>query len=106
MPAAPETRPPELENLEERFQRLADRWQQAVAHQSASSVRYGHPDYRAIIALGPAVVPLLLRDLETHRRHWFNALKALTGADPVPPADAGDFAAMAAAWRRWGQEQE
>ncbi|MFO0810436.1 MAG: hypothetical protein U0746_17565 [Gemmataceae bacterium] len=92
-------------SLDDRFHQLAGTWQRAVAHQSSSSVRYGHPAYRAIIAFGPPVVPLLLRDLADHRRHWFAALKAITGADPVPPQDAGDFDRMADAWLRWGAEQ-
>jgi len=104
MATVPETHSPELESLEERFRRLADHWQRAVAHQSSSSVRYGHPDYQAIIALGSVVVPLLLGDLETNRRHWFAALTAITGADPVLPADAGNSAAMISAWLQWGKE--
>ncbi len=93
------------ESLEERFQRLASTWHQAVAHHSSSRVRYGHPAYQEIIRLGPAVVPLLLRDLEVNRRHWFAALTVLTGADPVPEGDAGKVAAMREAWLRWGKEQ-
>lgn len=99
---SPAARP--AESIEERFQRLAAAWHQAVAHHSSSSVRYEHPAYREIIGMGPAVVPLLLRDLETNRRHWFAALKAITGANPVDPADAGKVVRMAEAWLRWGRE--
>ena len=52
--------------------------------------------------MGPAVVPLLLRDLETKRRHWFAALAAITGADPVSAEDAGNIPRMAEAWLHWG----
>jgi hypothetical protein len=90
--------------LEERFQQLAADWQRAVAHHSSSRLRFEHPAYQAIIRLGPPVVPLLLRDLEVNRRHWFAALKAITGADPVPPEAAGRIAEMTAAWLRWGTE--
>jgi hypothetical protein len=55
--------------------------------------------------MGEAVVPLLLRDLETSRRHWFAALHAITGADPVPDTDAGKIPEMAKAWLRWGKEK-
>lgn len=105
MATVPQTSEPDLQSLEERFQLLAERWHRAVAHHSSSSIRYGHPDYQAIIALGPAVVPLLLRDLETHRRHWFAALAALTHATPVAPEDAGNVPAMSAAWLRWGSRR-
>ena len=87
-----------------RFERLAADWQRAVAHQSSSRIRYEHPAYQEIIALGRPVVPLLLRDLETNHRHWFAALQAITGANPVPPEDAGRIDRMTAAWLRWGEE--
>ena len=63
------------ETLEEKFQRLASDWHDAVSHQSSSSKRDNHPAYKEIIALGQPVVPLLLRDLETNGRHWFAALE-------------------------------
>jgi hypothetical protein len=91
------------EGLEGQFHRLADEWQRAVAHQSSHRLRYEHPAYQAIIRLGSPVVPLLLRDLATNRRHWFVALKAITGADPVPPESAGKIDEMANAWLRWGR---
>jgi hypothetical protein len=64
-----------------------------------------HPAYQAIIALGPAVVPFVLHDLEREPAHWFEALQAITGADPVTPAQWGNIPAMSAAWLRWGREQ-
>jgi hypothetical protein len=95
---------PATETLEEKVQRLAAAWQQAVAHQSSTRIRDNHPAYQAIIGMGPAVVPLLLRDLAVNRRHWFTALSAITGADPVPPEDAGNIPRLAEAWLRWGSE--
>ncbi len=92
------------EGIEERFHQLASAWQQAVAHHSSSALRYNHPAYQEIIALGAPIVPLLLQDLEQNRRHWFAALKAITGADPVPPDDAGKIPRMTELWLRWGRE--
>jgi hypothetical protein len=96
---------PPLVALEETFHRLANVWQTAVAHHSSSSKRDNHPAYKAIIALGPPVVPLLLRDLELNRRHWFTALTAITGADPVSEDDAGKILKMVETWLRWGKEK-
>ncbi len=67
--------------------------------------RLQHPAYRQIVELGPAVVPLLLRELERRPNHWFAALRALTGADPVAPADRGRLGVMAEAWIKWGKER-
>jgi hypothetical protein len=63
-----------------------------------------HPAYQEIITMGQEVVPLLLRDLEQEPDHWFAALRAITGAHPVPPEDRGDLHKMAAAWLRWGKD--
>jgi hypothetical protein len=64
-----------------------------------------HPAYQAIIALGTGVVPLLLRDLEREPVHWFEALAAITGEDPVAPVDWGKATAMARAWLAWGRNR-
>lgn len=93
------------EPLEQKFQRLADTWDEAVAHQSSSSKREGHPCYQEIIALGPAVVPLLLRDLERTGRHWFAALATITRANPVPAEDAGKTSKVVQDWLVWGRSR-
>jgi hypothetical protein len=64
-----------------------------------------HPAYRQIIRMGPDVVPWLLRELEQEPDHWFRALHALTGADPVPLESRGKVQEMAQAWLRWGHAQ-
>src|SRR5438309_12127348 len=92
------------ESLRERFERLAASWEKAVAHHSAESIRTKHPAYQEIIALGPPVIPLLLRDMERRQRHWFAALGALTGVNPVAASDAGKISKMIQAWLQWGRE--
>lgn len=91
-------------DLASRFNRLAEEWHQATAHHSSSRLRYEHPSYQAIVALGAQVIPLLLRDLETKRRHWFAALQAITGVNPVAAQDAGHIDRMIEAWLRWGRQ--
>jgi hypothetical protein len=93
------------ETLEEKFNRLADTWQTAVAHLSSSSKRDNHPAYQEIIALGQPVVPLLLRDLERTSRHWFTALSLITKANPVAAEDAGNIRKMVQKWLDWGKKQ-
>jgi len=93
------------ETLEDKFERLANDWQTAVAHLSSSSKRDNHPAYKEIIALGPPVVPLLVRDLEINHRHWFAALATITGANPVAAEDAGKISKMIEAWIKWGTQQ-
>jgi hypothetical protein len=97
---------PSVGSVEERFRRLAAAWEEAVAYQSSTTVRNGHPAYRAIIALGPEVVPHLLRDMEANQTHWFCALREITGADPVPVSAAGNVPKMVQAWLQWGRDND
>lgn len=91
--------------LENEFQTLARQWKEACGFLSSSTAMVAHPAYQAIIGLGQPVVPLLLRELEKEPVHWFEALKAITGHDPVSPKDWGDISAMASAWLAWGRSR-
>ena len=86
------------------FRQLADQWRVDTLYLSSTTEIATHPAYQRIIGLGPQVISLVLAELERDPGHWFWALKALTGEDPVPPADRGNRPAMAAAWLRWGRE--
>jgi hypothetical protein len=84
---------------------LAERWKAETTFISSSSAPVAHPDYQAIIALGQAAVPLILRDLEREPAHWFEALHAITGHDPVSRAEWGNIPAMRAAWLSYGRQR-
>jgi hypothetical protein len=90
---------------EEEFRRLAAQWKSATEFQSSTTRIAMHPAYQRIIGMGPAALPLILRDLEATQAPWFWALRAITGADPVPPEDRGYIDRMARAWVRWGIRQ-
>jgi hypothetical protein len=90
---------------EQSFADLVVCWKRERGPYSSSARLAEHPAYQQIIGMGPEVVPLLLRELEREPDHWFRALHALTGADPVPPESRGKVREMAAAWLRWGREQ-
>ena len=62
------------------------------------------PAYQKIIAMGEAAIPLLLAELEREPDHWFIALHAITGVDPVPKESCGRLKDMTTAWLRWGKE--
>jgi hypothetical protein len=63
-----------------------------------------HPAYQQIIGMGVDALPLILRELEREPDHWFWALEAITGENPVPPTDRGRLNEMARAWLRWASE--
>lgn len=87
--------------LVQTFQRLAAEWREATRFDSGSSA--DHPAYRAIVALGPDVVPVILDALAASPDWWFSALRELTAVDPVPYADRGRLRAMAEHWLAWGR---
>ena len=91
--------------LEQLFRSLADEWKSATRFSSALSAASCHPSYRAIVALGTVVVPLILAALAERPDPWFSALRELTGSDPVPPLDRGRPAAAAECWLSWGRER-
>ena len=97
-------KPTPAETPEQRFRRLADVWDRETMYLSSMSEAAKHPAYQEIIRLGPAVVPLLLRDLEARHAHWFIALDTITGANPIPASSAGNIPKMVEAWLRWARE--
>ncbi len=96
----------QAETVKEQFQRLATEWRRDTEVLSSVTDMAMLPAYQQIIGMGKSVLPLVFRELEARRDHWFWALKAITGTDPVPPDDRGDVHRMAAAWIRWAHEHE
>lgn len=90
--------------LEALFTKLATEWREETRYLSSTSAIATHPAYQRIIGLGPQVIPLILSDLEREGGHWFWALSALTGENPVDSADQGRIKAMTAAWLKWGTD--
>jgi hypothetical protein len=88
-----------------RFRDLADRWQAEVAHHSSIDRIAMHPAYQQIIGMGAQALPFIFRELQHRPGHWFWALRAITGVDPVPPAHRGRIPKMAEAWLTWARQQ-
>jgi hypothetical protein len=89
--------------VRQQFMELAARWKRERGPHSSSARLAEHPAYQQIIGLGPPVVPLLLGELERELDHWFRALHALTGVNPVTAEHRGDLSAMREDWLRWGK---
>jgi hypothetical protein len=104
VPAQDTSNPPSSETVEQRLRRLEALWKAETQFLSDAHRIINHPAFQEIILMGDGVVPLLLRDLEKGPRLWVWALPRITGANPVPPTDAGNIRKMAEAWLRWGRE--
>jgi hypothetical protein len=67
-----------------------------------------HPSFLRIIGLAgefgkKAIEKLILQELEADPYHWFDALEAISGKNPVKPND--DFDAAVNAWLEWGRHE-
>lgn len=91
-------------DIRHQFDTLASRWRATRGHQSRIDRLVINEAYQAIIGLGPAVVALLLKEMDEQPDHWDWALRAITQSDPVPRENWGDLKAIAAAWIRWGRD--
>jgi hypothetical protein len=95
-------------DIEPRFRRLAAQWKADTLVLSDPSKIMGHPAMRAIIAMGEAVVPIILRDLQAELSLMVWALPEITGQNLAPPKIEGGFvkwnvAAQVEKWLQWGR---
>jgi hypothetical protein len=85
------------------FRQLVAEWKAYRAPSNTVRLMTRHPAYQAIIELGGAAVPWLLEELAAEPDHWFAALRAIAGGNPVKSADSGDLHRMAGSWIEWGR---
>ena len=69
-----------------------------------------NPHYFRIVGMGSRALPSILSHLYQEVRlgtidHWFPALWAITGTNPVPPGSEGRMREMAEAWIEWGRQE-
>jgi hypothetical protein len=83
-------------------------WKNETGHLSSVTKAIAHPSYLRIIGLSGcssnhALERLLLSELDHDPDHWFAALVAITGQDPVKPEH--DFDEAIGAWLEWGRQK-
>ncbi len=95
----------EQESTESQFLTLMAEWQCATRYTSSITDIVMHPAYQRIIGLGKAAVPLIMRELSKELDHWFWALRAITGENPVPRNHAAKMDKMAEDWLSLGRKR-
>jgi hypothetical protein len=86
------------------FRKLRENWHEERGATSSITEMAMCRAHLQIIGLGPAAIPLILRQLEREGDEpdmWFVALQMLTRADPVTDEIRGDFVAMGRRWLDW-----
>jgi hypothetical protein len=93
--------------VEREFLRLAEGWKEETRHWSSVTKMLAHPNYLRIIGLATSsrqeVQRLLLRELRNEPDHWFAALTAITGENPV--SREADFDQAVNSWLKWGHDR-
>jgi hypothetical protein len=90
------------------FRMLLEQWYKETEYTSSFTRIVMSSPYQRIIGMGPEVVPLILRQIESEGddpAHWGWALSSITGEDPVPDKAAGDTVKIAEAWLSWGRSR-
>ena len=92
------------------FNTLASAWKSRKKTQSFTGAMVADPNYLRIIGMGEVAVPFILRQLEIELNsgepdHWFAALWAITGENPIPAESQGNVHDMARAWLEWGERR-
>jgi len=96
---------PEGDVLAKRFQHHAEAWRKECAHLSSVREMALHESYQQIVGMGPGALSYILAELKRRPDHWFWALRAITGEDPVQPEHKGDLAQMAQDWLGWAERR-
>ena len=90
------------------FAHLVNQWHEERGATSSVSEMVECPSYLKIIEMGQKALPLIVAQIRREADdpdHWFAALEAITGDDPVPEAAYGDTVKMAEAWLTWAKER-
>ena len=90
-----------------RFLQFMETWHTERGITSSMSEMTGCKSYLNIIGMGEAALPLILAQLEREGDdpdHWFAALEAITGEDPVSEDACGDTVRMSEEWLSWARK--
>ena len=96
---------PAPETIEQRFERLADTWEQETAYLSSTTDTVAHPALQEIVSMGAVVIPFVLRRMQKGQGHWDLAMTRITGAKPFPPSAAGKLRLIEQAWLDWARKR-
>lgn len=93
-------------DFSEEFNQLKQEWETATAILSDINEISMHSAYQRIIGMGSIAVPLIICEMSKKPNHWFWALKAITGEDPVPVEKRGNIKEMNDIWLDWWEKNK
>jgi|GEM_PF-1423082 len=93
----------ELAALRNDFESHRKLWEIETGFLSSITAKIMHPSYLRIIGMGKQVLPLIFEQMKREPGHWFVALEAITGENPVH--DEADFISATEQWINWGRSK-
>lgn len=87
-----------------RFKILADKWEDETINLSSTSMMCSNKSYQQIIGMGEKALPYIFERMVIKPNHWYWALSAISGVDPVPEQYKGNIKATLALWLDWGKK--
>ncbi len=95
-----------MDELELKFKELLKQWKDETKTSSFVSKMTSTKSYKDIIDLGPSVIPLLLKELQTNPNWYFDALRILSNEDPHKAGHEGKLIDLANDWIEWGKKKK
>ncbi|MFL0161959.1 hypothetical protein [Aquirufa salirivi] len=89
------------QQLKKRFDFFNSIWKNETIFSSSISEITNNSAYRSIIGLGQDILPFIINDLKINDAHWFYALEALTGQNPIKEYHKGIVPLMKKDWIEW-----
>ena len=80
------------------FEQLKINWLNETMLSSNPNEICQNSNYQKIIALGKEPIPLILEDWKTTNNHWFHALYAIIGENPIKSEHRGRIKLMKKDW--------
>jgi hypothetical protein len=90
---------------EAKFKRLAEKWMKETAHEPSLAKKSMHPSYQRIMAMGPSIIPSILKEMKKRPGHWFWALEFLIQDEPNPAVGCDSLKDARTAWLKWGESK-
>ena len=94
---------PRTRDFVDSFYRALTAWRAATDHSSSIQDTVQCRHFRAIVDMGPKVLPLIVHELARRPDFLFIALHEITGENPVPKAARGNVRKMVDAWLLWAE---
>ena len=89
----------------ERFARLMKTWRNETGLYSVDTKKITHPAYLMIIGMGRQAIPMILADLQQRGGHWYQALEAILGYNPIQMSSPVGLSELKERWLAWGRQE-